>query len=53
LARPPFGDAGAFGLGDAGRVWVAWRRRRDHTLSLAVAKSPERTAVYARAGFMF
>jgi len=36
-----------------GGLWLAWRRRRDQTISLAAVKSPERTAVYARAGFMF
>lgn len=36
-----------------GGVWIAWQHRRANTLSLAVAKSPERTAVYVRAGFMF
>ena len=36
-----------------GGVWFAWRHRRADTVSLAVAKSPERTAIYVRAGFMF
>jgi hypothetical protein len=36
-----------------GGVWFAWRHRRADTISLAVAKSPERTALYVRAGFMF
>jgi len=36
-----------------GGVWFAWRHRRADTVSLAVAKSPERTALYVRAGLMF
>src|SRR6266699_1751776 len=36
-----------------GGVWFAWRHRRADTISLAVARSPERTALYVRAGFMF
>jgi surface antigen Omp85-like protein len=36
-----------------GGVWFAWRHRRADTISLAVATSPERTALYVRAGFMF
>ena len=36
-----------------GGVWVAWQHRRANTVSIAAARSPERTAVYVRAGFMF
>ncbi len=36
-----------------GGLWLAWQHRRATTLSVAVARSPERTAVYVRAGFMF
>src|SRR2546426_204413 len=36
-----------------GGVWFAWRHRRADTISLAVARSPERTALYVRAGVMF
>jgi len=36
-----------------GGLWLAWQHRRASTLSIAVARSPERTAVYVRAGFMF
>ena len=36
-----------------GGLWLAWQHRRDNTLSMAVARSPERTAVYVRVGFMF
>ena len=36
-----------------GGVWLAWQHRRANTLSVALARSPERTAVYVRAGFMF
>ena len=36
-----------------GGVWLAWQHRRATTLSIAAARSPERTAVYVRAGFMF
>jgi hemolysin activation/secretion protein len=36
-----------------GGLWLAWQHRRDHTLSIAAARSPERTAIYVRAGFMF
>jgi hemolysin activation/secretion protein len=36
-----------------GGLWLAWQQRRATTLSIAAARSPERTAVYVRAGFMF
>jgi len=36
-----------------GGLWFAWRHRRANTLSIALARSPERTATYLRAGFMF
>jgi hypothetical protein len=36
-----------------GGLWLAWQHRRANTVSVAVARSPERTAVYVRAGFMF
>ena len=36
-----------------GGLWLAWLHRRDNTLSIAAARSPERTAIYVRAGFMF
>ena len=36
-----------------GGLWLAWQHRRATTLSVAVAQSPERTALYVRAGFMF
>jgi len=36
-----------------GGLWLAWQHRRDSTLSIAVARSPEHTAIYFRAGFMF
>jgi len=36
-----------------GGLWLAWQHRRDNTLSIAAARSPERTAIYVRAGFMF
>lgn len=36
-----------------GGLWLAWQRRRATTLSIAAARSPERTAIYVRAGFMF
>ena len=36
-----------------GGLWLAWQHRRANTLSIAVARSPERTGVYLRAGFMF
>ena len=36
-----------------GGLWLAWQHRRDNTLSIAAAASPERTAIYVRAGFMF
>ncbi|HVH67170.1 MAG TPA: BamA/TamA family outer membrane protein [Gemmatimonadales bacterium] len=36
-----------------GGLWLAWQHRRTNTLSLAAARSPERTAIYVRAGFPF
>lgn len=36
-----------------GGLWLAWQHRRDNTLSIAAARSPERTAIYFRVGFMF
>ena len=36
-----------------GGVWLAWQHRRANTLSIALARSPERTATYVRVGFMF
>ena len=36
-----------------GGLWFAWRHRRANTVSVAVARSPERTALYVRAGFLF
>ena len=36
-----------------GGLWLAWQHRRDNTLSIAAAASPERTAIYVRAGFLF
>jgi len=36
-----------------GGLWLAWQHRRVNTLSIAAARSPERTAIYVRAGFMF
>src|SRR5881628_1646297 len=36
-----------------GGLWFAWRHSRANTVSLAVAKSPERSALYLRTGFMF
>ena len=36
-----------------GGLWLAWQHRRANTLSIAAARSPERTAIYVRAGFMF
>jgi Omp85 superfamily domain len=36
-----------------GGVWYAREHRRTQVLSIAVARSPERTAVYARAGLGF
>jgi hypothetical protein len=32
---------------------LAWRRRRDLTVSIAVVKCPERTAIYIRTGLLF
>jgi hypothetical protein len=36
-----------------GGLWLAWQHRRANTLSIAAARSPEHTAIYVRAGFMF
>jgi len=36
-----------------GGLWFAWRHSRTSTVSIAAAKSPESTAVYVRAGFLF
>ena len=36
-----------------GGLWLAWQHRHANTLSIALARSPERTAIYVRAGFMF
>jgi surface antigen Omp85-like protein len=36
-----------------GGLWLAWRHRRANTVSIAAVKSPEQTAIYLRAGFMF
>jgi hypothetical protein len=36
-----------------GGLWLAWQHRRDNTLSIAAAASPEGTAIYVRAGFLF
>jgi len=36
-----------------GGLWLAWQHRRVNTLSIAAARSPERTAIYFRMGFMF
>jgi surface antigen Omp85-like protein len=36
-----------------GGLWFAWRHSRANTVTLAAARSPERTAIYLRAGFMF
>jgi len=36
-----------------GGLWFAWRHRRANTITVAAARSPERTALYLRAGFMF
>lgn len=36
-----------------GGLRLAWRHRRANTVSVAAARSPERTAIYVRAGFMF
>ncbi len=36
-----------------GGVWLAWQHRRANILSIAAARSPERTAAYLRAGFLF
>ena len=36
-----------------GGLWFGWQHRRANTFSLAAAKSPEATAIYVRAGFMF
>jgi surface antigen Omp85-like protein len=39
--------------GAGGGVWFAWRHRRANIVSIALARSPERTAIYVRAGLMF
>ena len=36
-----------------GGLWFGWQHRRANTFSLAAAKSPEATAIYVRAGFLF
>ncbi len=36
-----------------GGLWFAWQHRRSNTVTIAAARSPERTAIYLRAGFMF
>jgi hemolysin activation/secretion protein len=36
-----------------GGLWFSWQHSRANTLSIAAATSPERTAIYFRAGFMF
>jgi len=36
-----------------GGLSLAWQHRRANTVSIALARSPERTAAYVRAGFMF
>ena len=36
-----------------GGLWLAWQHRRANTLTIAAARSPERTAIYVRIGFMF
>jgi len=36
-----------------GGLWFGCQHRPANTFSLAAAKSPERTAIYVRAGFMF
>ena len=36
-----------------GGLWFAWHHRAANTISIAAARSPERTALYLRAGFMF
>ncbi|HEU5261196.1 MAG TPA: BamA/TamA family outer membrane protein [Gemmatimonadales bacterium] len=36
-----------------GGLWFAWRHRRAQTVSIAAARSPERSAVYLRLGFLF
>jgi len=36
-----------------GGLWLAGQHRRANTLSIAAARSPEHTAIYVRAGFMF
>jgi len=36
-----------------GGFWLAWQHRRANTLSIVAARSPERTAIYFRMGFMF
>jgi hypothetical protein len=36
-----------------GGLWFAWQHRRSHIVTIAAARSPERTAIYVRAGFLF
>ncbi len=36
-----------------GGLWFAWRHRRDSTVSIVAARSPERTGIYVRVGFLF
>lgn len=36
-----------------GGVWLAWQHRRTNVISITAARSPERTAIYVRAGFLF
>ena len=36
-----------------GGLWFAWRHRRDNTVSIVAARSPERTGIYVRVGFLF
>jgi Omp85 superfamily domain len=36
-----------------GGVWLAWQHRRTNIISITAARSPERTAIYVRAGFLF
>jgi Omp85 superfamily domain len=36
-----------------GGLWLAWQHRRTNVISITAARSPERTAIYVRAGFLF
>jgi hemolysin activation/secretion protein len=36
-----------------GGLWFAWQHRRANTVTIAAARSPEGTAMYLRAGFLF